>query len=152
MSRYGKIENGLVTNAAVADGAWAAAAPGTWVALPTGVGIGWRYDDASFTAPGASERAATIVLTRAAFFQALEAALDLSTADLLPEDHLIAAINAASALSAAQKRQAIMLTRYAREFHRNDPDAPGLMDAVAGAALGLTSADVDQMFLAGAEV
>lgn len=49
MARYAIIEDGVVTNIAIADADFAAAQG--WVEASAGVGPGWTYADGAFTAP-----------------------------------------------------------------------------------------------------
>ena len=53
MSEYALVENGICTNAIIADADFIATQPGTWVDITTeaGVGIGWTWDGTTWTAP-----------------------------------------------------------------------------------------------------
>ncbi|MCI4664213.1 MAG: hypothetical protein MRY74_05785 [Neomegalonema sp.] len=149
MAIYLKVVDGVARNAAeVDDPNWAAAQPETWILASGGAGRGWSWDGSSWSAPVQSdaELAATLSLRAPAFFQALDEALGLTTSDPLAPDYVAAQISASSTLTATEKRQALTLLASATEFLRADPNAPGLLDAV-GAELGLTSAQIDAMFL-----
>lgn len=149
-----QVENGVAVNAAVGTDLWAASALGVWVEATDGATIGWSWDGAAWSAPSVSEptdaeRAALIKLSRTDFLMALETALSLTAADPLVDDYVAAQIDA-SALSAANKRLAKTLLMNAVEFWRVDPDRPQMLDTVGAAALGLTSAEIDQLFLGAA--
>ncbi len=144
-----KVIDGVAVDSARATVIWANAQPDTWIEASGGARKGWLWDGSAWSAPTPptdAEKAAPLKLRRAAFFVALDAALGLTTSDPLIEDHVAAAIAASQTLSDADKRLALTLMSGATEFLRQDPDAPGLLDAV-GAELGLASAAIDTLFL-----
>lgn len=53
MSEYALVEDGVCTQAIIADAEFVATLPGTWIDITAnpGVGIGWFWDGATWTAP-----------------------------------------------------------------------------------------------------
>lgn len=72
MARFAIIQNGTVAN--VVQAAPAFAASQGWVAVTSGVGIGWTYDGSTFSAPAAQPDPVPPLVTRYQFKAAVRAA------------------------------------------------------------------------------
>lgn len=135
--QYALIENGVVSNIAVADEAAAAELPGTWVP-GAGACIGWHYDGEQFTPPVVEApppieaRRITRLAFRKRFTQAEKVALE------------IAALDDPSA-TPAQRAQAAALRAYLK-----DVDAATFIDlADAHVAAGVQTLEAAGLLAAG---
>lgn len=104
-------------------------------------------------APTEAERAAQVVLSAADFYVALASSSVIDMAGAAdPEAWLVAQIDT-SPLDAATKAVASILARKATQFHRADPERPGLMAVIAAilpradGGIGMTTAEIDALFL-----
>lgn len=132
MTTYAIITDGIVTNIIVADPAVAA----SMGALPAqGAGIGWTYANGVFTAPPAP---APVVPTSVTRRQARQALLLAGLLDSV--DPAIAAIP-----DTTQRKLAQIEWQDSQDFERHRP----LLVSLAS-ALGLTSAQLDQLFITAA--
>lgn len=84
-----------------------------------------------------------VVLDRSTFFTAVDSLAGLTPADLLPDEWLVQQIEASAVLPVADKRRALILVLTAQRFHRDHP----FMDALSGAIMGRTPAELDAAFL-----
>lgn len=130
--RYAVIENGYVTNAVEADPDFATEQG--WAELPDGVGIGWSWDGATFTAPPPPPPVVPDVVTMAQARLALLGAGLLSTVDAT-----------IAAMPSPQREATQIEWEFRAEVHRNSQLVLGL-----GAGLGLTSGQIDALFIAAA--
>lgn len=131
-NRYAIIENGVVTNVVLADPTFAEEQG--WVAAPDDVGPGWLWDGTNFSppppAPPVVPEAITMRQTRLALLNAgLLSQVDAAIASLPPDERASAEID----------------WQYATIVERTSP----LVLQISG-ALGLTSQQVDDLFIAGA--
>ena len=126
--RYAIIEDGIVANIAVA----AAALGQNWIAAPEGVGIGWAFDGTEWTRPPepSPEPVETV--------SAMQARIALRRAGLLAQ------VEAAVAQGDDELQDA---WEYAIEWKRSSPTI-----AAIGTALGLSEAQIDDLFRAAAEI
>ncbi len=99
-----------------------------------------------------ADRASRLVLRASDFWISLSRLL-IERGAIGPTDDarvfVVARIDAAAGamIDADTALSARVRVMTAVEFHRNDPESPGLMDAV-GALLGLTPGEIDDVFLA----
>ena len=105
--------------------------------------------------PTTAELAATLSLPAASFWIALHVLL-IDNEVLTPADdvqaHVLSVIDSAvsaEALTDLEGMSARILVRTATTFVRADPDRPGLLDGI-GALVGLTSGEIDALFVAAA--
>ena len=104
-----------------------------------------------------AQRAARLSLSASDFFIALgaQSIVDFSGRTSTTKRWTFDLV-AASALPSSTKLTALELIESATDFYRSDPDRPGLMEAVAsilprsGGGTGLTSAEIDTIFLSAA--
>lgn len=122
--RYAVIENGIVTNVVLADDDAYAAEQG-WVPCED-AGPGWRYEEGAFSTPLPSPGPVPSVVSR---FQ--------GRAALLLAGHLEAAENIIASADAMTR----LAWSEAIEWRRESPTISAL-----GAALGMTSEQVDDLF------
>lgn len=155
--RYALIENGVVVNVAEGDADWVASAPGTWIAAET-AGPGWTYDGATFSEPVLTdaERAAKIELFPSEFLAGLWAAIVSANPPPDPapsldqiDTYVYDVINA-SALPDAQKAEAKFWLAKSVTFSRQDAHTP-LLEMAAATLFGMSSADLDTLFIAAFE-
>lgn len=135
--RYAIIDGDQVANVALADDPEFAAAQG-WLACPDDVGPGWGYSAGTFTPPAANDNG-PVVPESVSRRQAKRALLD---AGLL---HLVD--TAIAGMPSPQRERAEIDWAEAVEFRRDSP-----LVAFLGASLGLTSAQIDALFIAAAAI
>ena len=90
---------------------------------------------------------ASIALTRATFFMAVDALAGLTPGDPIPKAWLVEQIKASTLLNPAEKRKALIYLEEASAFERSNE----FMDVLGPAILGVTAEELDQAFLDAAQ-
>ena len=132
MANYAIIETGVVANVVIADAEFAEEQG--WIIAPSGVAIGWAYEDGAFSEPAPAEEPVPIAVSPR------QARLALYGAGLLA-----GAEAALDALPEPQRSAAMIEWEYTPSFRRDH----ALIVAI-GAALGLAEEQIDDLFRAAA--
>lgn len=136
--RYAVIDpQGFVLNVVLAEPDWAAANLPDAVPAPPEVGPGWRWLDDAWVAPPPPP---PVVPERVTARQAVEALLRSGVTEGMVESALAAIPNA------TERAIAQNLWRRSNDFERTNPT----LIALATQALGMTEAQLDQLFITAA--
>ncbi len=132
-ARFAIIEGDLVANVVLSSGEFAQEQG--WVACPDDVSPGWTWDGLTFAAPVVVPVVPAVITMRQARLALLGAGM-------------LAAVDAAiSSMPSPMKEAAQIEWEFATEVRRQAP-----LILQLGPALGLTDAQIDALFIAGAGV